>query len=173
MSAEKRRMLTAFFRDHANAQSAYEQLLHRGYHDDEIAMIMSDTTRSTYFVVRDSFDFAMAGQPIESDDSDGVGAEIAPRLATVLAAAAAVTMPGMTVITAGALGPRGEKQDNAEFIATLAEIGVPLSRSESYEDALRNSGIVLGVAPHSSSDARQVRHDFEALHGEGISYFRG
>jgi hypothetical protein len=173
MTAENKRMLTALFREHVNAQTAYEQLLHRGYHDDEITMLMSDTTRSTYFVVRDSFDFVMAGQPIEPRLLvEGPGAEIAPHLATVMAAGNLVPMSGMVLITAGPIATAKSDLEQDELISHLTDFGLPSSTSELYEDALRESGIVVGVSPHSAADAQTVRREFEHLHGEGLAYCR-
>jgi hypothetical protein len=173
MSVENKRMLTALFREHVNAQTAYEQLLNRGYHDDEIAMLMSDTTRSTYFIVRDSLDFVMAGQPIEPlRPVEGPGAGIAPHLATVMAAGNSVPMPGMMLISAGPIATAKSDLKLDELTSHLTDLGLPSSTSELYEEALRESGIVVGVSPHSAADAQSVRSEFEQLNAEGLAYCR-
>ena len=46
--ASKHKMVTAVFRDRANAQAAYDMLRNRGYLDNEINVLMSNETR-TYF----------------------------------------------------------------------------------------------------------------------------
>src|SRR5881398_1080391 len=47
--AEKKKLVTAVFRDPVNAQRAHDALRRRGYTDTEINVLMSDKTRSTYF----------------------------------------------------------------------------------------------------------------------------
>jgi hypothetical protein len=46
-----KKMLVAVFRDRVNAQIAYDRLINRGYTNSEINVLMSDTTRATYYVL--------------------------------------------------------------------------------------------------------------------------
>jgi hypothetical protein len=89
-----------------------------------------------------------------------------------MAAGNPVPMPGMMLITAGpiAIAKRDLEQD--ELTSHLTDFGLPSSTSELYEDALRDSGIVVGVSPHSAADAQSVRSEFEHLNGEGLAYCR-
>src|SRR5262249_39943846 len=50
--ADRRKMLTAVFRDRVRAQSAYDRLTNRGYTNTEINVLMSDATRTAYVADR-------------------------------------------------------------------------------------------------------------------------
>src|SRR5947209_20611046 len=91
--ANKTKMVTAVFRDRANAQAAYDTLRNRGYLDNEINVLMSDKTRSTYFANKEEHEKHDAGSL--ATEGMGVGGAIGTAVGATLAAVAAV---GSTII---------------------------------------------------------------------------
>ena len=61
LMASKTKMVTAVFRDRANAQAAYDMLRNQGYLDNEINVLMSDKTRATFYANKEEHEKHDAG----------------------------------------------------------------------------------------------------------------
>src|SRR5437762_12017198 len=103
--ASKTKMVTAVFRDRANAQAAYDLLRNRGYLDNEINVLMSDKTRATFYANQEEHEKHDAGSL--ATEGMGVGGAIGTAVGATLAAVATigstVLLPGLNLLVAGPL----------------------------------------------------------------------
>ncbi len=174
MASSKKRMVTAVFRDRLAAQSAFDRLLARGYTSNEINVLMSDSTRSTYFPEKEGR--MPAGNA--ATEGVGVGGAIGTAVGATLAAVAAIgtslAIPGLGIIIAGpiaaALAGGGAGAVTGGVIGGLVGLGIPEPNAKAYQEALRGGGVVIGVIPHNDDDASHIKKDFEDLKGESVCF---
>src|SRR5437016_12476642 len=102
--AERPKMLTAVFRDRVNAQTAYDRLVNRGYTNTEINVLMSDTTRSTYYAADKSERHDVGTHAAEGMGVGGaIGTAVGATLAAVVAIGTSLAIPGLGLVSAGPL----------------------------------------------------------------------
>ncbi|MFO0929948.1 MAG: hypothetical protein U0736_23485 [Gemmataceae bacterium] len=168
------RMVTAVFRTPLDAQTAYEQLLARGYAVKEISVLMSDSTRTQLHAEHESS--SEAGSL--AVEGMGVGGAIGTAVGATIAALAAVgtsmVVPGLGLVIAGpiaaALAGGGAGAVTGGIVGALVGYGIPEPDAAAYQDALRNGGVVMGVVPRDSDQADEVKDVFRANHGVSICY---
>jgi hypothetical protein len=184
-------MITALFRDWAQAERACDVVVARGYQAAEISVVMSDATRardparaaelnasvntSTLGATpgatakqgaSDSLDKAVDGETLGGPIGGTLGT-IAPAVA---AAGTVLLIPGLifagpvmvALAAAGAVGAAGG------LIGALATWGVPKTRVSEYESGVRAGGILLGVKPHSVDDTAYLEQQWQAIGGESV-----
>jgi len=164
-------MMTAVFRNHRDARSAYDRLLIRGYTSDEISLLMSESTRKLY--TDDTEPRHEVGNM--ATEGMGVGGAIGT---TVGATAAAIAAIGTTLLIPGigwvagplvaALAGGGAGAVTGGILGGLIGLGISEPNAKAYEEVLRNGGVVVGVRPHGGDDTNEIRKDFEELGGEHI-----
>src|SRR5215212_4587718 len=106
MANSKQKMVTAVFRDRANAQAAFDRLSARGYPSSEINVLMSDATRSAYWP-SDRKEEGKASAGTMATEGMGIGGAIGTAVGATLAAVAAIgtsiAIPGLGLLVAGPL----------------------------------------------------------------------
>jgi hypothetical protein len=176
--AEHKKIVTGVFRNRVDAEKAFDYLYANGYRDSEINVLMSDSTRSTFYPTSGEKDKHAAGTM--ATEGMGVGGAIGTAVGATLAAVAAIgtsiVLPG--VGTAGALviaGPLaaafaggGAGAVAGGAIGALVGAGMTEQNAEAYSEALKNGGVVIGVHPHSTDDASRIQKKFEELGGENV-----
>src|SRR5262245_35597107 len=104
MAQNRKKMVTAVFRDRFDAERAFDYLYAKGYTDSEINVLMSDKTRSSFY--------PMSKKPEDTHDAGtlategmGVGGAIGTAVGATLAAVAAIgttlAIPGLGLVVAG------------------------------------------------------------------------
>jgi hypothetical protein len=171
MAAQKK-MVTAVFRDRANAQLAYDELISRGYTPKEINVLMSDATRAAYYPTQHET-IKPGSAAVEGIAAGGViGTAVGATLAAIAAIAPAVAFPGLGIVIAGpvvaALAGGGAGAVAGGVLGGLIGLGIPESNAKAYEAALRAGGVVVGVAPHNGEGASDIIHLFEEHRGENV-----
>jgi hypothetical protein len=169
-------MVTAVFRDREHAQEAYDWLLNRGYTSNDINILMSDATRSRYYVSGKKGSRMAAKSDVAEGAAVGgaVGTAVGATLAAAVAVAGGLAIPGVGLFLAGpavaALAGGGAGAVTGGVIGALVGLGIPEPNAKAYEEALRDGGVVLGVVPHSSKDATAIKQYFEKHQGESVCY---
>ena len=172
--ADKRKMVTAVFRDRLNAERAFDMLHSRGYTDAEINVLMSDKTRSTYYAGKQQAGKITAGTHAEEGMGIGgaIGTAVGATLAAVVAIGSNLVLPGLGLVVAGpiagALMGAGAGAVTGGLIGALVGWGIPEDNAKAYEAALRDGGVVLGVHPRNDDEASKIRQQFTNLGGEDI-----
>jgi uncharacterized membrane protein len=169
----RRKMITAVFRDRFNANEAHEWLRNRGYADSEISVLMSDRTR---VALRDDAELVHneRGSKAAAGVATGgaIGTAIGASLAAIAAIGTSLVLPGLGLVVAGPLAAAfaggGAGAVTGGLIGGLVGYGIPESNARAYEDALREGGVAIGVVPRTSEEASVIEDEFERLHGENI-----
>jgi hypothetical protein len=172
---EKGKMLTAIFRDRASTERAFDWLQDRGYEASEINVLMAEKTRASYHEQGTEGQIKHSTHAAEGMAAGGaVGTVVGATLGAIVAIGTTIAIPGLGLIVAGpivaALAGGGAGAVAGGAIGGLVGLGIPESNSKAYEEALKKGGVVFGVAPHSSEDAKAIRKYFEEQKADNIVY---
>lgn len=175
MATTRQKMVTGVFRNRMDWKNAYEWLLNRGYTSQEINLLMSEHTRSTYIAEEDKGS-TKAGT--KAEEGMGVGGAIGTAIGATVGAIAAIgtsiMIPGLGILVAGpvaaALAGGGAGAVTGGLIGGLVGLGIPEPNAKVYHDALREGGVVIGVIPHNNEEVDKIKNEFERHHGESICY---
>ena len=173
--AQKRKMVTAVFRDPVNAQRAHDSLRRRGYTDTEINVLMSDKTRSTYFSGEEPGKIKAGTMATEGMGVGGaIGTAVGATVAAVAFIGANIFVPGLGIVVAGPLAAAfaggGAGAVAGGIIGALVGAGIPEENANAYHEALREGGVVIGVVPHNKDDASAIEKEFRDLKGDNVCY---
>lgn len=171
-------ILTGLFRDRDSAEQAYQNVLDRGYGNDDINLVMSDDARRRHFGDDDAS--VASGRPTELGNKAakgaGIGAGVGGALGALAAAVAAVgtsiALPGLGLVIAGpvaaALAGAGAGGAAGGLLGALIGWGIPEERIKEYESGIREGGILMGVRPRNEDDAVHIEERWRAARGESI-----
>jgi len=158
-------LVTSSFRDRESAERAYQSIASRGYKNEDIHVIMSDDTRKRLFS-KDSPKSDLGNKALQGAGVGGaVGGVVGATLMGLVAAAAAVTVPGIGLVIAGPLagalagGATGAAAGG--LMGLLVGAGIPEDRAKIYENDLKDGGIVLGVKPRHDDDVRYFESEWK------------
>jgi hypothetical protein len=171
--AAKQRMITAVFRDRLNADAGWNWLTAHGYGVHEINMLMSENTKAKYYSPDGEDGIGASTHAAEGMATGGViGTAVGATAAAIAAIGTTILIPGLGIVVAGplaaALAGAGAGAVAGGILGWLIGLGIPESNAKAYEQVLRDGGVVLGVAPHDSKDASDIKERFEQLKGENI-----
>jgi len=181
MAQNKKRMITAVFRDRNDSERAFNYLYAKGYTENEINVLMSDRTRATFYPGTEAKkeDKHEAGTMATEGMGVGgaIGTAVGATLAAVLAIGTTLAIPltgGASLLVAGplaaALAGGGAGAVTGGLIGSLVGAGMTEQNANAYEEALRNGGIVLGVIPRNSDHADDIQEKFKEYNGENVCY---
>jgi hypothetical protein len=169
--AEARRIhqTTAVFRNVNDAVRAYQWLQAIGFQEGHISVLISDKSR-------DAFEGAINNPHAQSDRISAPQAERSGATGVAVGAGlfalAGAAISGLGLVVAGplvaALAGGGVGAMVGGLVGGLVGYGFPEESARAYERALREGAVALGVLPRSEEEAKQVREEFERLHGEQI-----
>ena len=173
-TTEKVGIVSGVFNDRSSAEKAYDSLISKGYNADDITVLMSDKTRDTHF--KDSDHESDLGN--KSMEGAGVGSAIGGTAGAIIgaiaAAGTAVALPGLGLVLAGPLAAglagAGAGGLTGGLVGALVGSGIPKERAESYENSIKDGGIVIGVTPKSHSDATTIQEEWRGYNGQEIHY---
>lgn len=165
------RMLTGLFTDRESTDRAYSSLRSRGYSDEEINLMMADSTRDSWF--SDSDNTELGSKALEGA---GTGSAIGGTLGAIIGGIAAigtnVFLPGLGLVVAGplaaALAGAGAGGLTGGLVGALIGSGIPEERAKLYEDGVRNGGAVVGVTPRNDEDAAYFENEWRNYNGQHI-----
>lgn len=177
-TASSAALVTALFKDGSGVEHAYRAALERGYSQDEINLVLSEETRRRYFNI-DQVPSELAEKAAEATEqkrsapralggpTGGTVATIAPALAS---AGTAALLPGLIIAgpVAIALTAAAAVGITGGLIGALTNWGIPKSRVEQYEQAIRDGNILIGVEARSAEDARKLQQDWAAAGGQSV-----
>ena len=162
-------LLTGTFNDPGSAETAYNDLVRRGYSDKDINVMMSPETRKKYF----SHGETEIGN--KSAEAGAAGAAIGGATGVIvglLAAAGTLVIPGVGIVLAGplvaALAGLGAGGAAGGLVGALVGAGMTEERARIYEHDIKNGGIVLGTKPRSAQDAEDLENDWKKNRAENI-----
>ncbi|MBS1953004.1 MAG: DUF3341 domain-containing protein [Cyanobacteria bacterium SZAS-4] len=162
------KLLTAIFRSRAAAMTAVEDLVRHGFSQDDISLLMSETTRGREFMVDES---------TKAPEGLATGAAVGGVLGAValgLTATGLVAAPAIGLFAAGQwlamLAGFGAGALGGGLIGGLVGLGIPEHEAELYRGELEKGGILLGVFAGDKDDDRtkEAHRLLEANGGEHV-----
>lgn len=168
---ENQGTITGVFRTRDDAEKAYNSLLARGYSSDQIILLMSDKTQREQF--KDSDHKTEMGT--KAAEKAGVGSAIGGTTGAIVGAIAAigtaVAIPGLGLIVAGpivaGLAGAGAGGIAGGLIGALVGSGIPKEEAETYQEAVKKGGIVVGVVPKSEEEGLAIGEEWQK-YGENV-----
>ena len=161
------KVLTGIFHSRSSAIAALEDLERHGCSQDDVSLLMSETTRGREFAVDESTK-APEGLATGAAIGGAIGALALALTATGLVAvpiagpyAAGTWLAMLAGFGAGALG--------GGIIGGLIGLGIPEHEAELYRGEIEKGGILLGVFVPNEDRAKEARKLLEANGAEHIS----
>jgi hypothetical protein len=169
---EKKRMVTAVFRDRTQANRVYSWLREHGYSANDINVLMSDQTRAAMHLAQEE-EISSRTHAAEGIATGGaIGTAVGATLAAIAALGTSIVVPGLGILVAGpilaAFAGAGAGAVAGGVIGGLIGLGIPESNARAYEEALRDGGVVIGVNPHHATEIEMICDHFEKHQGENV-----
>jgi hypothetical protein len=174
--SQRKLMVTGVFRNRLDAERAFEYLNQLGYNESDINVLMSDKSQTTAAPLNPAEE--RIGTTGHAAEGAGVGGAIGTILGATAAGIAAIgstlAIPGLGLIVAGpvaaALAGAGVGAVTGGVIGGLVGAGLNEQNADAYLAALRDGGVVIGVAPHGTDDIQLIQKKFEEFNGESVCY---
>lgn len=170
--SDRRPMLTGMFADRESTEKAYNALHERGYHKDDINLLMSDETRKKHY--SDENDHSELGTKAAEGAGTGsaIGGTIGAIAGVIAAIGTSVVIPGLGLIIAGpiaaGLAGAGAGGITGGIIGALVGSGIPEERAKLYESGINNGHVVMGVNPRNDEDAEFLEQNWRSNRGQDI-----
>jgi len=167
-------LLTGMFTDRDSAERAYNSAISRGYSKDDVNLMMSDQTRSTWYTDDDmASDSALGSKALEgAGTGSAIGGTLGAIIAGVAAIGTSVLLPGVGLIVAGplaaALAGAGAGGLTGGLVGALIGSGIPEERAKLYEEGVKSGGAVMGITPRNAEDADYFEKHWKDSQGEEI-----
>jgi hypothetical protein len=160
------KLVTGIFRNRSSAMLAVEDLIRHGFEQDDISLLMSETTRGREFLV-DEHTKAPEGLATGAAVGGILGA-----LALGLTSVGMVAAPGLGIFVVGQwlsiLAGFGAGALGGGLIGGLIGIGVPEHEAEFYRGEIEKGGILLGTYVLDNDRATEIKNLLEANGGERV-----
>jgi hypothetical protein len=166
--------LNVLFKNPANAEAAYNDLLARGFTKDDISVVMSEDTHRNHFLNKDISETELKSKALEGV---GIGGAVGGTLGAIAAAIAAVgtslIIPGLGLVVAGSLAAglagAGAGAATGGAIGGLIGLGFPDEKAKEYEGGIKRGGVLLSVKTKSEPqynelyDGWQIRWEQDSM----------
>ena len=167
------RIVTGLFHDRDSAEHAYSTVTERGYHRDDVNLVMSDDTRLRHFPEDSELVTELGSKAAEGA---GIGGAIGGTIGAIAAAVAAIgttlVLPGIGLVVAGplaaAIAGAGAGSVTGGMVGALIGWGIPEERVKHYEAGIRDGGILMGVTARNEEDALHFEQQWKARNGEHV-----
>jgi hypothetical protein len=160
------KLITGIFRTRSSAMLAVEDLIRHGFLQDDISLLMSETTRGREFMV-DETTKAPEGLATGAAIGGAIGA-----IALGLTATGLVAAPAVGLFAAGqwlaALAGFGAGALGGGLIGGLIGLGIPEHEAELYRGEIEKGGILLGLVAQEEDRAKEGHRLLEANGGEHV-----
>lgn len=160
------KLITGLFRSRGAAMLAMEDLIRHGFSQDDISLLMSESTRGREFMMNES---------TKAPEGVATGAAIGGAIGALLlglTAVGSIAAPGLGLVIAGhwltALAGFGAGAIGGGLIGGLAGLGIPEHEAELYRGEIEKGGILLGIFATSDDRAKEALKLMEANNAEHV-----
>jgi hypothetical protein len=160
------KLITGIFRSRSASMLAVEDLVRHGFTQDDISLLMSETTRGREFLV---------DEHTKSPEGLATGAAIGGVLGAIalgLTSVGMVAAPGLGIFAVGTwlsmLAGFGAGALGGGMVGGLIGLGVPEHEAELYRGEIENGGILLGLYVTDNDRAAEAQRLMEANGGEHV-----
>lgn len=166
-------LVTGLFRDRESAETAYGAAQERGYSNDDVNLVMSDSTRDRHFGATGGRETELGNKAAEGA---GIGGAIGGTIGAIAAAIAAVgtnlVLPGLGLVIAGplaaAVAGAGAGAAGGGLVGALIGWGMPEERVKLYEQGVKDGGILMGVHAKDEADAAHIAQRWNSTGGQQV-----
>jgi hypothetical protein len=160
------KLITGIFRNRSSAMLAVEDLIRHGFSQDDVSLLMSETTRGNEFMV---------DEHSKSPEGLATGAAIGGILGAIalgLTSVGMVAAPGLGVFAVGSwlsvLAGFGAGALGGGLIGGLIGLGIPEHEAELYRGEIEKGGILLGVFSLEKDRSEEASKILEANGAEFV-----
>lgn len=160
------KLITGIFRSRSSAMLAVEDLIRHGFEQDDISLLMSETTRGREFMV---------DEHTKAPEGVATGAAVGGMLGAIalgLTSVGMVAAPGLGLFAVGQwlsiLAGFGAGALGGGIVGGLIGIGVPEHEAELYKGELEKGGILVGVYALDNDRATEIHKLLEANGAEHV-----
>jgi hypothetical protein len=173
--AEEKRILSGIFYSREDAENAYRSLKERGYTEDEINVMMTDSTRTNWYGDDTDVEIEEGSKALEGT---GVGSAVGGTLGAIIGGIAAigsnVFIPGAGLVIAGpivaAFAGAGAGGLTGGLVGGLVGAGMTEKQATLYEEGLKKDSAVFAVEPRNEEDVDHIKDRWSSHRGENIYY---
>jgi len=165
--------ISAVFLTKENADKAYNALIKRGYSRDEISLLMSDETLNKHF--SQSNDHSEPEAKLAESSKVGLGTALGGTtgaLTGILYSLSLISIPGLGIAIAGPwiAGLTGAAAGalTGGTIGSIISSKLAKENSDSYEDGVKEGGIIISVDPKNLAERNAIISEFKQYHGQDI-----
>ncbi len=159
------KLVTALFKSPESVDLVIEQIVRKGIPQEDISVLLSETTRGREFAV------AASTKAPEGATAGAAAGGVLGAVGAALVAAGTVTVPGLNLLAAGpivaALAGAGAGGTAGGLLGALVGAGIPEHEAKFYSGRLSDGGILVGVYVHDDRVA-SVKDILKASGGESI-----
>jgi hypothetical protein len=160
------KLVTGIFPTRARAMLALEDLVRHGFSQDDISLLMSETTRGREFGVEEA---------TKAPEGVAAGAAIGGALGALLLGLTSVGLlaaPGVNIFVSGqwlaALAGFGAGALGGGILGGLVGLGIPEHEAEFYREEIAKGGILLGIYCLDDERAQEAESLLKANNGEHL-----
>lgn len=157
--------VSGIFSSYSDFSNLIETLNMRGYREDDISVLMSESTHKQYFAPQENTK-APEGATVGSISGGVLGALIGGLTAVgsvVIPGGIMVAGPVIAALSAGAVGAV-----TGGLIGGLVGSGIPEHEAKFFEDALKEQGRILVVAHIPKAESDEVKSVFERCNAQRL-----
>ena len=160
--------VSAIFKKRSQAESAFHQLEDAGFSENNISLVMSDTTRDSY--VKEIKEKSKAEEGVAT--GAGIGG-LAGAVAGILMTAGAIAIPGLNLIVTGALvsslAGLGAGALAGGLVGGLIGAGIPEHEAKLYAKEIESGNFLVSVQTNSSDEEQSAREIFSQNSADRIA----
>ncbi|MBC7998487.1 MAG: DUF3341 domain-containing protein [Leptolyngbya sp.] len=160
------KLITGIFRSRSSALLAVEDLIRHGFAQDDISLLMSETTRGREFMV---------DEHTKAPEGVATGAAVGGVLGAIalgLTSVGMVAAPGIGLFAVGQwlsmLAGFGAGALGGGILGGLVGIGLPEHEAELYKGELEKGGILVGVYSMDPDKGNEIHKLLEANGAEHV-----
>jgi len=144
--------VTATFKSRPAAEHAVERLISAGFFQEDISLLVTDTTRGTSFAIKEGD---------KSDEYAATGASAGGAfgaIAALLVSASVIPTGGLSLVAIGpiaaTLAGLGAGGLTGGLVGALVGAGVPEHEAKVYENDIKDGNILLAVAVQNKDEQK-------------------
>lgn len=160
------KLITGIFRSRSSAMLAVEDLVRHGFAQDDVSLLMSETTRGREFMVDES---------TKAPEGLAAGAALGGALGAIalgLTATGLLAAPAIGLFAAGQwlamLAGFGAGALGGGVVGGLIGLGIPEHEAELYKGEIEKGGILLGVFAADDDRNKEAMRLLEANGAEHV-----
>jgi hypothetical protein len=166
-------IVTALFKNRADAECAYSVLAQHGGGPDETDVMMSTKMRDHYYSGSSKDVTASDTQALEGTGvGAAVGGTVGATIGVIAAIGTSIALPGLGLVIAGplaaALVGAGAGGLTGGLIGAFIGSGIPEDHAAAYESGIQSGGIVLRTHPRTPEEAALIESNWRECGGENV-----